>query len=137
MTTRSCSASVFGDGCISEGARTQRLRLHLDAKYPVMNEEIKDLLRGCFPENPVGQPTAPTSAWSGRSDTLVILSVYSRHLECLFPQHGAGRKHEREITLEEWQVKLLDASPWPFLRGCIRSDGCASINRTGPYEYLS
>jgi hypothetical protein len=24
----------LGDGCISEGARTQRLRLSLDAKYP-------------------------------------------------------------------------------------------------------
>ena len=32
---------------------------------------------------------------------------------------------------------------WPqhrgpsFARGCIRSDGCVFINRTGPYEYLS
>src|SRR4051794_22870142 len=26
----------LGDGCISEGPRTQRLRLYLDAKYPVM-----------------------------------------------------------------------------------------------------
>ena len=26
---------------------------------------------------------------------------------------------------------------WPFIRGCIRSDGCCSVNRTGPYEYLS
>ena len=66
-------ALYLGDGCISEGARTRRLRLHLDAKYPVMNREIKNLLRRCFPENPVGEPTAPVSAWSGRSDTLVIL----------------------------------------------------------------
>jgi hypothetical protein len=132
----------LGDGYISEGARTQRLRLSLDAKYPVMNEEIKDLLRRCFPQNPVGEPPAPTSTWSGRSDTLVILSVYSRHLGCLFPQHGTGRKHERAIKLEDWQWRLLEQSPWPFLRGCIRSDGCAFINRTDVhrskrYEYLS
>jgi hypothetical protein len=132
----------LGDGCISEGARTMRLRLSLDAKYPVMNDEIKDLLRRCFPQNPVGEPTAPTSAWSGRSDTLVILSVYSCHHGCLFPQHGPGRKHEREIKLEDWQWRLLAESPWPFLRGCVRSDGCAFINRTDvhraqPYEYLS
>ncbi len=132
----------LGDGCVSEGARSQRLRLHLDAKYPVMNHEIKQLLHRCFPENPVGQPKAPTSAWSGRSDTLVILSVYSRHLGCLFPQHGPGRKHERRIALEDWQMKLLEASPWRLLRGCIRSDGCAFMNRTDihraqPYEYLS
>jgi len=24
-----------------------------------------------------------------------------------------------------------------FLRGCIRSDGCVFVNRTGRYEYLS
>ena len=27
--------------------------------------------------------------------------------------------------------------PWRFLRGCIHSDGCAFVNRTGRYEYLS
>ena len=31
----------------------------------------------------------------------------------------------------------MKLAPWAFLRGCIRSDGCAFINRTGPYEYLS
>jgi hypothetical protein len=107
-----------------------------------MNEDIRALLRRCFPSNPVGQPSAPKSEWSGRSDTLVILSVYSSHMGCLFPQHGPGRKHERRIELEDWQWALVTASPWRFLRGCIRSDGCAFINRTDihrpqPYEYLS
>jgi hypothetical protein len=37
---------------------------------------------------------------------------------------------------------MIEAEPWWFLRGCIRSDGCAFINRTNihreqPYEYLS
>jgi hypothetical protein len=59
------------------------------------------------------------------------------HLSCLFPQHGAGKKHERSIVLEPWQQSLLEAEPWAFLRGCIRSDGCVYINRTGKYEYLS
>jgi hypothetical protein len=132
----------LGDGCISDGARTQRLRIHLDAKYRRMNADIKALLRRCFPSNPVGQPAAPKSEWSGRSDTLVILSVYSNHMGCLFPQHGPGRKHGREIKLEDWQWELVTASPWRLLRGCIRSDGCAFINRTDvhraqPYEYLS
>ena len=72
----------------------------------------------------------------------MILSVYSNHLACLFPQHGPGRQHERAISLEDWQWRLLEESPWRFLRGCIRSDGCAFINRTDvhraqPYEYLS
>ena len=39
-------------------------------------------------------------------------------------------------------MALVTASPWRSLRGCIRSDGCAFINRTDihrpqPYKYLS
>jgi hypothetical protein len=61
---------------------------------------------------------------------------------CLFPQHGRGKKHERPILLESWQRRILHSAPWSFLRGCIRTDGCAFINRTDihrpkPYEYLS
>ena len=68
---------------------------------------------------------------------MVVLWLYSGHLTCLFPQHGAGKKHERRIALEPWQQQLLAQSPWRFLRGCIRSDGCVFVNRTGRYEYLS
>jgi hypothetical protein len=132
----------LGDGCISEGPRTQRLRLSLDAKYSMMNAEIAALLQRCFPENEVGTVLPGPSGWSTRSDTLVVLSVYSQHLGCLFPQHGPGQKHERKIELEPWQRELLGQAPWGFIRGCIRSDGCAFINRTNvqrdqPYEYLS
>ena len=67
----------------------------------------------------------------------VVLWVYSRHLSCLFPQHGPGKKHERRIVLEAWQQEIVEAAPWAFLRGCIRSDGCVFVNRTGRYEYLS
>jgi hypothetical protein len=55
----------------------------------------------------------------------------------LFPQHGAGKKHERPIVLEPWQIDIVEAAPWAFLRGCIRSDGCVFVNRTGRYAYLS
>ena len=68
---------------------------------------------------------------------MVVLWAYSSHLTCLFPQHGAGKKHERPIALEPWQQELVAAAPWAFLRGCIRSDGSVFVNRTGRYEYLS
>jgi hypothetical protein len=32
---------------------------------------------------------------------------------------------------------LVEQAPWRFLRGCIRSDGCVFVNRTGPYDYLT
>jgi hypothetical protein len=46
-------------------------------------------------------------------------------------------KHERDIVLEGWQTAIVEASPWTFLRGLIRSDGCVFVNRTGRYEYVS
>ncbi|HWT24842.1 MAG TPA: hypothetical protein VN213_15170 [Solirubrobacteraceae bacterium] len=63
--------------------------------------------------------------------------VDNAHLPCLLPQHGEGKKHERRIFLENWQHDLVAEAPWAFLRGCIRSDGCVYVNRTGPSEYLS
>ena len=122
-------ATYLGDGCISDGARTSRLRIALDTKYPRIIADTKALLRRCFPANPVGEVSA-------HGGTMVFVSLYSSHLPCLFPQHGPGMKHKRPIVLEPWQQEIVDAVPWPFIRGCIRTDGCAFINRTGPYEYL-
>ena len=68
---------------------------------------------------------------------MVVLWVYHGHLSCLFPQHGAAKKHERPIVLESWQSDLVATQPWAFLRGLIRSDGSVFVNRTGRYEYLS
>jgi hypothetical protein len=123
-------AMYLGDGSVSRHARTHRLRIALDAKYPGIIGDCKALLARCFPENPVGVVSA-------HGGTMVFISVYSRHLVCLLPQHGEGLKHRRRIVLERWQREVADREPWPFIRGCIRTDGCSFINRTGPYEYLS
>jgi hypothetical protein len=128
-------AMYLGDGCISEGQRTTRMRIALDTKYSGIIKETRALLHRCFPANPVGQVSA-------HGGTMVFLSVYSSHLPCLFPQHGPGLKHQRPILLESWQLELVRGAPWPFIRGCIRTDGCSFINRTDvhraqPYEYLS
>jgi hypothetical protein len=92
--------------------------------------EAVALLERSFPGHPVGRVM-------GHGGTMTVVSLYSTHLRCLFPQHGAGKKHERPIVLESWQRLLLEREPWPFLRGCIRSDGCVFVNRTGKYAYLS
>ena len=120
----------LGDGHITALARTDRLRISLDARYPGIAGDSEALLRRCFPSNRVGRLVADGGA-------TVVLWVYSRHLSCLFPQHGPGKKHERRIVLEAWQQEIVEAAPWAFLRGCIRSDGCVFVNRTGRYEYLS
>jgi hypothetical protein len=120
----------LGDGYINRLARCQRLRLFLDAKYARIVGETEALLERSFPANPVRRVV-----FHGGNE--VVLDVYHQHLVCLLPQHGAGKKHLRPIALEDWQQRLVDAAPWAFLRGCIRSDGCAFLNRTGRYEYLS
>jgi hypothetical protein len=59
----------------------------------------------------------------------VDVSVYSKQLPRLFPQHGSGPKHERPILLVPWQQRCVESHPRLFLRGLIHSDGCRSINR--------
>jgi hypothetical protein len=120
----------LGDGHIAQGPRTQRLRISLDAAHPNVVRETESLLGRCFTSNRVGRVTAC-------GGTNVIVYVYNRHLACLFPQAGAGKKHERPIVLESWQQAIVAHAPWSLLRGLIRSDGCVFLNRTGAHEYLS
>ena len=119
----------LGDGCISTYGRTFRLRITLDQKYPRVIEDARALLARSLPHNRVQVVS--------RAERCVDVSTYSLHLPCLVPQHGPGAKNRRSIVLEAWQSRILAAHPWPFIRGLIRTDGCAFINRTGPYEYLS
>jgi hypothetical protein len=126
-------AMYLGDGAISTHARTQRIRIVLDRKYRGIIDDTMRLLARCFPKNHVDEV---------QSIGCVHLSLYSTHLACLFPQHGPGRKHDRPIVLEPWQLEQVEEAPWPFIRGCIRTDGCCFINRTDvhrpvPYEYRS
>jgi hypothetical protein len=126
-------AVYLGDGSISTHPRTQRLRVALDEKYPRIIADVRALLERCFPHNQIDEV---------QSKGCVHVSLYSIHLSCVLPQHGLGRKHERRLVLEPWQREIVEAAPWPFIRGCIRTDGCAFINRTDihrdqPYEYLS
>jgi hypothetical protein len=120
----------LGDGHISRTSRTFRLRISLDARYPGIVADTEAILARCFPANRVGELVAD-------GGSTIVVWVYSMHLPCLFPQHGIGKKHERRIELQPWQREKVAAAPWAFLRGCIRSDGCAYVNRTGRYTYLS
>jgi hypothetical protein len=120
----------LGDGHVTFMARTQRLRIALDAAHPRIVADTEALLHRVFPENRVGRVLAD------RGHT-VVLQGYNSHLSCLFPQAGPGKKHDRRLRFEEWQRTRIASAPWCFLRGCIRSDGCVFINRTGRYEYPS
>ena len=123
-------ALYLGDGCISGAARTESLRISLDSSYSGIVDQTRRLVARCLPANRVCLVTADGGA-------ATVVSAWSTHLSCLFPQHGAGRKHDRRILLEPWQQRHVRAAPWSFLRGLVHSDGCFFINRTGRYQYLS
>jgi hypothetical protein len=53
----------------------------------------------------------------------------SRHWPCLFPQHGAGKKHLRKIELAAWQQIIVERHPGEFARGLLHSDGYRGLNR--------
>lgn len=120
----------LGDGYICASGRAQRLRIFLDSRHAEIVTQTELLMRTCFP----GRKVTRVRAHEGR---MVVISVYAQHLSCVFPQHGRGMKHHRCVVLEPWQQYLVRQAPWSLLRGLIRSDGCAYINRTGPYRYLS
>ncbi|MFZ0976757.1 MAG: hypothetical protein WAN22_31350 [Solirubrobacteraceae bacterium] len=63
-----------------------------------------------------------------RPQNCVEVSAYWKCWPCLFPQHGAGRKHQRRIELTDWQTTLVDRWPEQLLRGLIHSDGCRFQN---------
>ena len=65
----------------------------------------------------------------------VILFALWRHWPCLFPQHGPGRKHERDVSLVPWQQEIADRYPGRLLRGLIQSDGSRDLNFVNGKSY--
>ena len=110
----------LGDGCLSEHRRDVfRLRIVLDAKYPGIIDAAVAAMGAVCPGRVLTQL---------RPKNCVEVSAYWKCWPCLFPQHGAGRKHQRLIELTDWQTALVDRWPRELVRGLIHSDGCRFQN---------
>jgi hypothetical protein len=110
----------LGDGCVSSHPRgVYKLRISMDARYPGIASECERAIQAVMPKNRVGRVGFGT--WHE-------LYAYSKSWPCLFPQHGLGPKHAREIKLTDWQQRLVARWPALLLRGLIHSDGCRFIN---------
>jgi Homeodomain-like domain len=94
----------LGDGCLTQHARTTRLRIALDAKYPRIIADAKALLERSLPENPVGLVEA-------HEGTMYFVSIYSSHLPCLFPQHGNGPNTSARSSSRRGSKSLSRALP--------------------------
>jgi Homeodomain-like domain len=110
----------LGDGCLSRHHRdVYRLRIVLDVKYPGIIGSAASAIGAVRPGRVLTQL---------RPQNCVEVSAYWKCWPCLFPQHGAGRKHQRRIELTDWQTTLVDRWPGQLLRGLIHSDGCRFQN---------
>jgi hypothetical protein len=65
----------LGDGHISRFARTERLRLHLDARYPTVVDDAEALLRRSFPDNRTGRYEYLSYEFSNLSREIVDLFI--------------------------------------------------------------
>jgi hypothetical protein len=110
----------LGDGTLVFNRRSYQLRVTLDARYTEIVQAAASAMRALVPHG-----RAYVRARSGA----VVVETGWKQLPELFPQHGAGRKHERPIVLSAWQRALVDEYPRAFLRGLIHSDGCRTVNR--------
>ncbi|MFE9811899.1 transcriptional regulator [Streptomyces sp. NPDC005548] len=112
----------LGDGCISAHRRgVHFLRIACADAWPGLIEACVSAMQLVRPDNKVCRV---------RSQGCQYVTCSSKHWPCLFPQHGPGKKHDRKITLEPWQQRIVDDHPWDFVRGLIHSDGCRITNWT-------
>jgi hypothetical protein len=107
---------------VSSGPRgVFKLRVFMDRAYPVIALE-------CVAAMSLLLPASKASAHRDPRSRMLIVTSYSRHWRCLFPQQGRGVKHQRSIQLEAWQRTIADRHPERLLRGLIHSDGSRFMN---------
>jgi hypothetical protein len=113
----------LGDGCLSvTRSGGVALRICLDAAYPRVVDE-------CWAAAVLSMPQCRAAMVRRPGTNAINVQACNKLWLHAFPQHGAGRKHERTITLEDWQQEIVDAHPDEFVRGLIHCDGCRTTNR--------
>lgn len=109
----------LGDGDITKVRNVYRLRVSLDYRYPGIIASCKEAMQCIAPDNSVGQVI---DHYKGKPSCVKVYMM-SKYIPDLFPQHGEGRKHERSIDIEDWQLNIVQQHPLEFWRGLYHSDG--------------
>lgn len=118
----------LGDGYIVRNKRVYFLRIFLDNDYPNIIQTCVRNIQTLLPENKVN------ILRSTRGDLSEVVCTY-KFWPDVFPQHGVGTKHSREIKLEDWQRKIVDKYPLEFFRGLYHSDGSRFSNIVKGKDY--
>lgn len=104
------------DGHISKMSRTYRLRISTGSKYKDVIVRACKALDYLLTNNIV-------NPMHHKRDQVVNITVYSNALPILFPQHANGKKHDRDVSLHDWQIELVDKYPAAILLGLHDGDG--------------
>jgi hypothetical protein len=121
----------LGDGNITKVRDVYRIRITLDARYPNIIKSCSEALQTLLPENQIGMVER---FYRGRLSCIDVSCFYKFWPE-LLPQHGIGKKHEREIQLVDWQQLIVNAYPLDFFRGLYHSDGSRFSNVVNGTDY--
>jgi hypothetical protein len=116
----------FGDGCISRTGRSKQLSIALDKKYPGLNEYVIYHMSQLFNKNPTIYDRSIDRGQKYKSNCINI-KYSNKNLGIIFPHEGVGKKYERSIRLEKWQLAILDHVF--MLKGLFFSDGCYYYDR--------
>jgi len=119
----------LGDGCLSPAPRgVYRLRITLDHAYPMIIAAASEAIAAV-------RGGGPDCVGFAQQPGCIEVYGYWKHWPCLFPQHGAGRKHLRKIELAPWQHSIAERFSRELLRGLIHSDGCRDLNVVNGKSY--
>jgi len=122
----------LGDGHIAKtkplknGNVVYKFRIFQDAKYINLIQLCIDKMKILF-ESEVNVVNKP-----GCKEII----CYKNNIPEIFPQHGPGKKHTREIVLTDWQKDIVRKYPKEFIKGLIHSDGCRYVIKQSEYEYV-
>lgn len=111
----------LGDGHIISKPKQHHLSIFCCDTWPGLITAAEEAMRSVM-----ARPSVRRRQLKGCTE----VKSFTRHWTCMFPQHGAGKKHNRRIALQAWQQSIVDDHPWAFIRGLIHSDGCRVTNWT-------
>jgi hypothetical protein len=93
----------LGDGCVTGNGPSYQLVVACDAAYPDIIEDCATAMTLTLLPRRVACNPHPVHR-------CVRVVGSSRRWPEAFPQHGAGRKHDRKIELADWQREVVDRS---------------------------
>lgn len=118
----------LGDGYIVRNQRVYFLRITLDTAYPGIIRLCAQNLNLLLPQNKV-------NVLKHKKHNYVEVICTHKFWPEIFPQHGDGPKHKRDIVLEDWQQDIVDRYPLEFFRGLYHSDGTRFSNVVNGKDY--